>query len=143
MHPPTRHPLPQGVRKLLWTAGSSNMFELDGVTPHYKMDGGRGPSEGYFRAHAAPISAIKAAAQANGLAYVIFCPGRMLPGVLSSPPPAVMTAPDPSARSRWDFVCYEDAAHAVVTAAESSAYDGRHVQALTLPSALGYAGPPV
>ncbi len=57
----------------------------------------------------------------------------MLPrGKPSSPPAAILTRGDPKYNSIYQFVSYEDAAHAMLEAAARSEYDGRHIQALTL-----------
>ena len=80
-------------------------------------------------AHTPCIDVIKE----SGANFIIFCPGRMLPrGKPSSPPAAILTRGDPKYNSIYQFVSYEDAAHAMLEAAARSEYDGRHIQALTL-----------
>jgi len=117
-----------GASKLVWVAGSSNMLEADGVTPHHISFGPMGMQ--FFSAHAPAIAAIQGSA-AN---HVIFCPGRMSPaasGQRSSPSPRVYTHAAPQGESPMDYVSYEDAAGAMLDAAEVSTWDRALIQVVS------------
>lgn len=52
-------------------------------------------------------------------------------GPKSSPPPHTLLFADPTGLASWDFVSYEDAAHVMVSAMETTEYDNKHISALT------------
>jgi putative NADH-flavin reductase len=114
-----------GVKKLCWPGGTTNVLADDGVTPNYKKLLHLGSwVEDAYRAHGACIDAIR---QAN-LNYVIFCPGRM--ASVGRRSPNVRT----SVRVNRDaglFVSYEDAAWVMLEATTTSAYDRQLVSAAT------------
>lgn len=112
-------------KRVVWTAGGSNILEADGVTMHYKRFGEVG--EGYFKAHAPCIKAI----QDTGATYIIWCPGKMdAVGAKSHVPVTIyMHAPPPGVP--MDFVSYEDAANVILRASETSQYDNQYIAAVT------------
>jgi uncharacterized protein YbjT (DUF2867 family) len=114
----------EGVKKFVFVAGSTNVMEEDGVTPHYISWIPRYPAaESSFKAHGPCIEAIRA----SGSNYVVFCPSYMKNvGARSSPPPAIRIN-----RPSGDFVSYEDAAWVMAQAAEVSDYDGQLITAAT------------
>ncbi len=131
------------------------MFEADGTTYHYKAFGP--PGEGFFAAHSPCIEAVKA----TGATFVIWCPGLMKSGQRSTPPPKTLLYADPAGLAAWDFVsyrasarcrallaggikhqaltrspahCAEDAAQVLVSAAETTEFDNKHISALSPPA---------
>jgi len=112
-------------KRVVWTAGGSNILEADGKTMHYKRFGEAG--EGYFKAHAPCIKAV----QDTGATYIIWCPGKMdAAGKKSSPPVDIYTHAVPPGVP-MDFVSYEDAADVILRASSTSDYDYDHIAAVT------------
>jgi NAD(P)H-binding len=108
---------------VVWTAGSSNILEADGVTMHYKAFGKAG--ENFYRAHAPCIRAI----QSTGATYIIWCPGKMdAAGKKSNPPLTIYTYATPTGVP-MDYVSYEDAANVIIRAIETSRYYNKHITA--------------
>ena len=113
-------------KRMVWTAGGSNILEPDGATFHSKAFGARG--EGFFNAHAPCIKAV----QDSGAKHIIWCPGFMKAVGRKSPRPVeISTRAIPGGLKRWDFVSYEDAADAILRAVETDKYDGEHITAIT------------
>lgn len=114
-----------GVEKLCWPGGTTNVLADDGVTPNYKrlLHLG-GWVEGAYRAHGACIDAIRQA----GIDYVIFCPGRMASIGRRSPDVRASVRIN---RDAGPFVSYEDAAWVMLEAATTSAFDRQLVSAAT------------
>ena len=129
--------------------GGSNMFEADGVTYHYKAFGPAG--DGFFAAHSPCIDAVKA----SGATHIIWCPGVMRTGARTTPAPKTLLFADPAGLAAWDFVSYgvclharscapagdsrgpprraEDAAQVMLSAVETTEFDGKHISALSPP----------
>ena len=57
----------------------------------------------------------------------------MKPGTKTIPEPRTLLFADPAGAAAWDFVSYEDAAQVIVSAAEKSDYDNKHISALSPP----------
>lgn len=114
-----------GAGKLCWPAGTTNVLADDGVTPNYQrlMFLG-GWVEGAYRAHGACIDAIRA----EGINYVIFCPGRMASAGHRSADIAQTIRIN---RDAGPFVSYEDAAWVILEAATTDTYDRQLVSAST------------
>ena len=114
-------------KRLVWTAGGSNLLEPDGKTWHADAFGPRGA--GFFAAHAPCIKAV----QDSGATYTIWCPGLMRSVGHKSPAPVpISTRAIPGGLKLWDFVSYEDAADAILRAVESGdKYANEHITALT------------
>ena len=81
----------------------------------------------YYKAHTPCIDAVKA----TGATYIIWCPGIMKGGERSTPQPKTLLFADPTGLASWDFVSYEDAAQVMVSAAETSEFDNKHISALS------------
>ncbi|KQB84375.1 2,3-dihydroxy-2,3-dihydrophenylpropionate dehydrogenase [Corynebacterium oculi] len=119
-----------GVQKLLWPAGGTNLMAEDGVTPAYlsNMSGKEGSvrfnAEKIYRAHQVCIDEIRAA----GVNYVIFCPGRMTSVGYRSPEVASTVRVN---RVAGMSVSYEDAAWVMIEAALTSQWDGELISAAT------------
>lgn len=114
-----------GVKKLCWPGGTTNVIADDGVTPNYKRLLHLGSwVEGAYRAHGACIDAIRQA----DINYVIFCPGRMASvGQRSQDVRASVRVN----RDSGPFVSYEDAAWVMLEAATTNNYDHQLVSAAT------------
>lgn len=114
-----------GVKKLCWPGGSTNVLADDGVTPNYKRLLHLGSwVESAYHAHGACIDAI----QQSGINYVIFCPGRM--SSVGQKSPDVRTSVRIN-RDAGPFVSYEDAAWVILEAATTNHYDNQLVSAAT------------
>lgn len=104
-----------GVPKVVTVAGATNLADADGVTPLWHKWAARWPpAESAYHAHAAAIAETRAAAaEAPGLAYVVFCPPYMAArGAVSEPPPAIVVNAEGAS-----FISYEDAAWIMMEAA--------------------------
>lgn len=114
-----------GVKKLCWPGGTTNVIADDGVTPNYKRLLHLGSwVEGAYRAHGACIDAIRQA----DINYVIFCPGRMASvGQRSQDVRASVRVN----RDSGPFVSYKDAAWVMLEAATTNNYDHQLVSAAT------------
>ncbi|OQV66610.1 hypothetical protein AK51_03975 [Serratia nematodiphila DZ0503SBS1] len=114
-----------GVSKLCWPAGTTNVLDEDGVTPNYKRLLHLGNwVESAYRAHGACIDAI----QQSGINYVIFCAGRMTSvGHRSQDVRASVRIN----RDAGPFVSYEDAAWVMLEGATTHEYDRQLVSATT------------
>lgn len=114
-----------GVKKLCWPGGTTNVMADDGVTPNYKQLLHLGSwVEGAYRAHGACIDAIRQA----DINFVIFCPGRMASvGQRSLDVRASVRVN----RDSGPFVSYEDAAWVMLEAATTNNYDHQLVSAAT------------
>ena len=108
-------------QKVIWTAGASNIPDADGK-PSYLLFGPAG--EAFYRAHKPCVDALVA----TGSKYVIWCPGRMARAGRKLPGELVIST---RAVEGMDFVSYEDAAAAIVTAAGRTTFDGQHITAAT------------
>ncbi|KXZ71585.1 MULTISPECIES: NAD(P)-dependent oxidoreductase [Acinetobacter] len=114
-----------GISKLTWPGGTTNVMAEDGITPNYKQLKHLGSwVEGAYRAHGASINAVQQAA----INYVIFCPGRMQSVGKRSPDVASTIRIN---RDAGPFVSYEDAAWVILEAATTNAYDGQLISAAT------------
>lgn len=114
-----------GVKKLCWPGGTTNVMADDGVTPNYKQLLYLGSwVEGAYRAHGACIDAIRQA----DINYMIFCPGRM--ESVGQRSPDVRRSVQIN-RDAGPFVSYEDAAWVMLEAATTNTYDGQLVSAAT------------
>ncbi|GMA19208.1 NAD(P)H-binding protein [Arsenicicoccus piscis] len=114
-----------GVRKLLWPAGGTNLLADDGITPAYKAYANAGfNAEAIYKAHQACIDAIRDA----GVNYVIFCPGRMTPAGHRSPDVASTIRVN---RVAGMAVSYEDAAWVILEAALTNIWDRQLISAAT------------
>jgi len=114
-----------GVKKLCWPGGTTNVMADDGVTPNYKRLLHLGSwVEGAYRAHGACIDAIRQA----DINYVIFCPGRMESVGQRSPDVRASVRVN---RDSGPFVSYEDAAWVMLEAATTNNYDHQLVSAAT------------
>lgn len=112
-----------GAKKLIFVAGATNIAMADGSMGVEHWARLWAPARAAFASHQACIDAIKA----TGVTSVIFCPGMMkAAGHKSAPPPPVLTR-SPMAGASW--VSYEDAAHAILEAAERPDFDGQHITA--------------
>ena len=69
--------------------------------------------------------------KATGANYIVWCPGVMKSGSRSEPLPKALLYADPTGLPSYDFLSYEDAAQVIVSAAETSELDGKHVTALS------------
>ncbi len=106
--------------KLIWVAGASNMLEEDGTLHHLSFGPG---GQMYFDAHKPCIDAI----EASGCKFVVFCPPLMgARGSISSPLPSIAVR---AHRGGSGFLSYEDAAWAMIEAAESEKFDGQLITA--------------
>lgn len=115
-----------GVEKLCWPGGTTNVMADDGITPNYKMLLHLGAwVEGAYHAHRACIDAIRQA----DINYVIFCPGRMASVGQRSPDVRSSVRIN---RDAGPFVSYEDAAWVMLEAATTNSYDHQLVSANTL-----------
>jgi len=118
------------VRKVVWTAGSSNLYEPDGKTLHHVAFGPRGL--GFYSAHAPCLDALVAAAGPKAMA---FCPGMMSArGRVSATPARTSAFAIPGGLAAYDFVSYEDAAVAILDAVEGTQFDGKFFTALSPPA---------
>lgn len=114
-----------GVAKLCWPGGTTNVLADDGVTPNYQRLLHLGSwVEGAYRVHGACIDAIRQA----GINHVIFCPGRM--GGVGQRSPDVRASVRIN-RDAGSFVSYEDAAWVMLEAATTHDYDRQLVSAAT------------
>lgn len=114
-----------GVAKLCWPGGTTNVLADDGVTPNYQRLIHLGSwVEGAYRAHGACIDAIRE----TGINYVIFCPGRMAGAGQRSPDVRATVRIN---RDAGPFVSYEDAAWVMLEAATTHDYDRQLVSAAT------------
>lgn len=114
-----------GVAKLCWPGGTTNVLADDGVTPNYRRLLHLGSwVEGAYRAHGACMEAIRQA----GINHVIFCPGRMAGVGQRSPDVRASVRIN---RDAGPFVSYEDAAWVMLEAATTHDYDGQLVSAAT------------
>ncbi|UJB63453.1 NAD(P)H-binding protein [Acidovorax sp. YS12] len=114
-----------GVKKLCWPGGTTNVLADDGVTPNYKRLLHLGSwVEGAYRSHGACLDAIQQA----GIDYMIFCAGRMTSvGQRSQDVRASVRIN----RDAGPFVSYEDAAWVMLEAATTHTYDHQLVSAAT------------
>lgn len=98
-------------------------MQEDGVTPNWlAWKDTWPPAERAFKAHGAAIAAIRDV----GPNFIVFCPPMMgNKGAVSQPPPTIRI----NRPSGQGFVSYEDAAWAMVEAAEASKYDGQLITA--------------
>ena len=113
-------------KRVVWTAGASNLYEADGVTLHHLAFGPQGMN--YFSAHAPCIEAL----EATKAPAIVWCPGYMRSvGRKSAAPVAISTRAIPGSVASSDFVSYEDAADAVVRAVEVDTYVGERITALS------------
>lgn len=114
-----------GMTKLCWPAGATNVMADDGVTPNYKtlLDQGSWVEDAY-RAHGACIEAIRDA----GINHVILCPGRMQAVGRRSPNVRDTVRID---RDAGPFLSYEDAAWVMLEGATTGTYDRQLVSAAT------------
>lgn len=111
--------------RALWTAGSSNILEADGVTMHYKSFGPMG--EQFYSAHTPCIAALKA----TGAVHIIWCPGLMKGrGSKSAPPPPILLHAAPAGAAPMDFISYEDAADVILRAVETQEFNNTHIAAV-------------
>lgn len=114
-----------GVSKMIWPGGATNVMAEDGVTPNYKQLLHLGSwVEGAYRAHGASIDAIRNA----GVNYMIFCPGRM--GSTGKRSADVASSVRIN-RDAGPFVSYEDAAWVMMEGATTNRYDGELISAAT------------
>ncbi len=114
-----------GIAKLCWPAGSTNVMAEDGITPNYKnlLHLGKWVEQAYTL-HGACIDTIKE----TGINHVIFCPGRMGSAGHRSPDVASTIRIN---RDAGPFVSYEDAAWVLLEAATTDTYDRQLVSAAT------------
>ena len=86
----------------------------------------------FYATHQPCIDALRA----TGATYMVWCPGAMKArGKKSSPPPAPRLHHDAASAAAWDFVSYEDAAHAILEAVESgSTFDNKLFSAVSPPA---------
>lgn len=114
-----------GVGKIIWPAGGTNLMSDDGVTPAYKAYATPGfDAEAVYLAHQACIDAIRRV----GVNYVIFCPGRMQSVGATNPDVASTIRVN---RPAGNFVSYEDAAWVILEAALTDAWDRELIAAAT------------
>lgn len=114
-----------GVGKLTWPGGTTNVMAEDGITPNYKQLKHLGSwVEGAYKVHSASIAAI----QNEHINYVIFCPGRMQSVGKRNPDVASTIRIN---RDAGPFVSYEDAAWVILEAATTSTYDHQLISAAT------------
>lgn len=110
--------------KLIFVAGATNIDMEDGMPAVQYFETRWAPARAAYTSHQACIDAIRA----TGVNHIVFCPpGMHSVGAKSSPPPTVrLRFPKDSM-----FCSYEDAASVMMDAAETSAYDGQHITAVT------------
>src|SRR4051794_12804628 len=114
-----------GVAKLCWPGGTTNVLADDGVTPNYQVLRHLGDwVDTAYRVHGACIETIRE----TGIDYVIFCPGRMASTGRRSADVASSLRVN---RDAGPFVSYEDAAWVMLEAATTSTYDRKLVSAAT------------
>ncbi|MDY0391061.1 NAD(P)-dependent oxidoreductase [Desulfobulbus oligotrophicus] len=114
-----------GVKKLCWPGGTTNVMAEDGITPNYKELQHLGSwVEQAYALHGACIDIIRKA----GINYVIFCPGRMQGTGRRSPD---VQATIRINRDAGPFVSYEDAAWVLLEAATTDSYDHQLISAAT------------
>ena len=112
------------ARKLVWVAGASNMLEADGTLHHLSFGPG---GQMYYDAHKPCIDAVAA----SGCKFVVFCPPLMgARGSKSSPLPSIAVR---AHRGGSGFLSYEDAAWAMIEAAEVDEFDGQLITAYAEP----------
>lgn len=114
-----------GVQKLCWPAGTTNVMAEDGRTPNYTtfLPVWPGAKDAY-RAHQGCIDAIRQ----TGIDHVIFCPGRMGPAGQRS---TDIRSTVRINRDAGSFASYEDAAWVMLEAALTDTYDRQLVSAAT------------
>lgn len=114
-----------GVKKLCWPGGTTNVLADDGVTPNYKqlLHLGNWVEQTYV-VHGKCIEAIRRA----GVNFVIFCPGLMKSKGQRSPDIQKTIRIN---RDAGPFVSYEDAAWVILEAATTTTYDEQLVSAAT------------
>lgn len=114
-----------GVKKLCWPGGTTNVLADDGVTPNYKQLLHLGNwVEKTYTVHGKCIEAIRQA----GVNFVIFCPGLMKSKGQRSPDIQKTIRIN---RDAGPFVSYEDAAWVILEAATTTTYDQQLVSAAT------------
>lgn len=114
-----------GVQKLCWPGGTTNVLADDGVTPNYKQLAHLGSwVEKAYVAHGQCIDAIRR----SGVNHVIFCPGRMAGAGTRSPDVEATIRVN---RDAGPFVSYEDAAWVILEAATTPTYDRQLISAAT------------
>lgn len=114
-----------GVQKLCWPGGTTNVLADDGVTPNYKRLAHLGSwVEQAYITHGKCIEAIRQA----GVNFVIFCPGVMKSKGQLSPDVKKTIRIN---RDAGPFVSYEDAAWVILEAATTTTYDQQLVSAAT------------
>ncbi|HHQ4757389.1 TPA: NAD(P)-dependent oxidoreductase [Aeromonas hydrophila] len=114
-----------GLKKLCWPSGTTNVLDDDGITPNYKRLLHLGHwVEGAYRAHGECIDAINQ----TGINYVIFCAGRMASVGQRSKDIQKSIRIN---RDSGPFISYEDAAWVMLEAATSHNYDRQLVSAST------------
>lgn len=108
------------IKKVIITAGASNIYEPDGKTLHHLAYGERGL--GFYNNHKPSIEALQAAA---GPKASVFCPGFMKARGSTSAKADIKTSTTaiPSGMASWDFVSYEDAASAIIDRVEATTID--------------------
>lgn len=114
-----------GVKKLLWPAGGSNVMAEDGVTPLYLKYLESWPDAGQaYNAHKVCIDAIQSA----DINYMILCPGRMdAQGARSKLENRVVRVN----RETGMYTSYEDAAWVMLESATTDKYDRQLVSVAT------------
>lgn len=114
-----------GVKKVCWPGGTTNVMAEDGVTPNYKVLGHLGKwVENAYALHGKCINFIRQAE----INYVIFCPGKMdSVGYKSQDIQNTIRVN----RDAGPFVSYEDAAWVILEAASTSQYDKQLISAAT------------
>lgn len=114
-----------GVDKLCWPGGTTNVLADDGITPNYKHLSHLGSwVERAYKVHGQCIEAIRK----SGINYVVFCPGRMENRGQRSPNVGTTIRIN---RDAGPFVSYEDAAWVIIEAATTSRYDQQLISAAT------------
>jgi putative NADH-flavin reductase len=114
-----------GAKKFIFVAGATNIEMENGVAGVDFWADRWAPARSAYAAHQACIDAIAA----THVTSVVFCPGYMKSvGAKSTPPPPVLTRA-PLHDATW--VSYEDAAHAILEAAERPEFDNKRITAFT------------
>jgi putative NADH-flavin reductase len=115
-----------GARKFIFVAGGTNIQMEDGTLGVDHWAKLWPPARAAYAAHQACIDAIRAT-EVNS---IVFCPGLMKSLGAKSDPRVPVRTRYPADPSYWG-VSYEDAASAILDAAEATEFDGKHITAVT------------
>jgi uncharacterized protein len=111
-------------KKVLITAGASNILEIDGKSHHLRF----GPQgNNFYNYHQPAIDALKA----TGATFTIWCPGLMKSGNKSLKEVQISNRAIVDGYKSQDFITYEDAANVLIRAVESTDYDNEHIAAIS------------